>query len=72
MPEATVEERGRILIPKQIRDELDLRGGQTVQIMRNGDSITIRKKKGVNEIKRLKGCITEQKVDPMDVKKIWG
>ncbi len=71
MVEATIEERGRVLIPKKIREQLNLRGGQEVRIETRGDEIIIKKKKSPEEFKQLKGCVNDSEIEPLDVKNMW-
>ena len=70
--EVEIEERGRILIPKELREELRLKAGQKLSIEKRGEEIvikpTINSKKFISE---LKGCIKRSKIKPMEVKKIW-
>ena len=40
--EATVGERGQVVIPKPIREAYDLRSGSTVRVGLDGDRIVIR------------------------------
>lgn len=67
-----IEERGRVVVPKNIRDEIKLKPGQKVIIERSGNSIIIRPavefKKFSSE---LKGCVKKSKIKPMDIKNIW-
>jgi len=71
MVKTTIEERGRILIPKEIRDRLDLRGGEVVQVEADGDRIVITRQKNTEDFEELKGCVEESEIDPLDVKNIW-
>ena len=69
---STLEERGRILIPKSLRDELKLKPGQKLLVERRGSEIvfkpTIDLKKFSSE---LKGCVKKSKIKPKEVKRIW-
>lgn len=40
--ETTIDVAGRIVIPKQLRDQFGLRGGQAVEIVDKGDHLEIR------------------------------
>ena len=67
-----LEERGRILIPKSLRDELKLKPGQKLLVERKDKGIII---KPVIDLKRfsseLKGCVKRSKIKPKEIKKIW-
>ena len=72
MGNAVIDERGRIVIPKDIRDKFGLREGTFVQIDEISDGIKISAIRDQNLLKQLKGCIkTEGKIDPLKVKQIW-
>ena len=67
-----VEERGRILIPKEIRDKLGLKPGSELEIILEEGKIKILPKMVLSEISTdLKGCVKESKIDPLEVKNIW-
>ena len=70
--EVEIEERGRILIPKELREEMKLKSGQKLLIERRGKEIIIKpainSKKFVSE---LRGCVKKSKIKPMEIKKIW-
>ena len=70
--EVEIEERGRILIPKELREEMKLKSGQKLSIERRGKEIVmkpaINSKKFVSE---LSGCIKKSRIKPMEIKKIW-
>ncbi len=68
-----LEDRGRILIPKNIRDDLNLKPGEKLLIEVEGEKITISptvsKERFISE---LSGCVKNSKINPLDVKKMWG
>lgn len=74
-----IDDRGRVLIPKEMRDELGLEPGCSVLIEADEDSVHLRPALPRNEaLDRLMGGITEENarsdaepLDPLDVKKIW-
>jgi len=73
MGEAVIDERGRIVIPNEIRAELKLRPEQKLRISTNGKELVLSPEIGVEEfISGLKGCIHGSKVKPEDLKMIWG
>lgn len=72
MGSSTIEERGRILIPKELRKELSLKPGQQVIVERKEGGIFINP---VIDVKKLSselcGCVKKSKIRPNDVKNIW-
>ena len=75
MKKSRIEDRGRIVIPKSIRDSLSLKRGQQVHIDTQGDAIVIRPERSMNGLKELAGCITKENardtIDPLHLKNIW-
>jgi AbrB family looped-hinge helix DNA binding protein len=73
MGEAVIDERGRIVIPNEIRAELKLRPEQKLKVSTNGKELVLSPETGLEEfISGLKGCIHGSKVKPEDLKLIWG
>lgn len=77
MGKIKVDERGRITLPGDIREELGLKPGTEVNIQKSGKGIIIKPQVTKEDlIEGLKGCITEknqaQKIDPLELKNIWG
>lgn len=73
MGEAVIDERGRIVIPNEIRAELKLRPEQRLRISIRGNDLVLSPEAGANEfISGLKGCVHGSKVKPEDLKEIWG
>jgi AbrB family looped-hinge helix DNA binding protein len=71
--EAVIDERGRIVIPNEIRAELKLRPEQKLRISTKGKELLLSPEIGVDEfISGLKGCVHGSKVKPEDLKMIWG
>ncbi len=67
-----VEERGRIVIPKEIREKLHLRAGSILEVHEENGLIILRPKKSFDEFKKeLKGCVKHGIIHPLEVKKIW-
>jgi AbrB family looped-hinge helix DNA binding protein len=74
-----VDDRGRVLIPKEIREKLGLDPGTSVLIHADEDGVHLRPALPREEaLGRLIGGITEENasegsesLDPLDVKKIW-
>jgi AbrB family looped-hinge helix DNA binding protein len=73
MGEAVIDERGRIVIPNEIRAELKLRPEQKLRILTKGDELVLSPEVGVDEfISGLRGCVHGSRVKPEDLKAIWG
>jgi AbrB family looped-hinge helix DNA binding protein len=73
MGEAVIDERGRIVIPNEIRAELKLRPEQKLRILMNGNELVLSPEVGVEEfISGLKGCVHGSRIAPEDLKAIWG
>jgi AbrB family looped-hinge helix DNA binding protein len=73
MGEAVIDERGRIVIPNEIRAELNLRPEQKLKVMPRGRELVLSPAVGTEEfISQLKGCIHGSKVKPEELKTIWG
>ena len=73
MGQAVIDERGRIVIPNEIRTELKLRPEQKLRISTKGKELLLSPEIGVDEfISELKGCVRGSKTKPEDLKTIWG
>ena len=73
MGEAVIDERGRIVIPNEIRVELKLRPEQKLRISTKGKELVLSPEVDADEfISQLKGCVHGSKIDPEDLKAIWG
>lgn len=72
MGKSVIEERGRVLIPKDIREEMNLKPGQHVIVEKKENCITIRPSIDVKQFSsELRGCVKKSKIRPMDIKNIW-
>ena len=74
MLEATVDDRGRILIPKKIRHRLGLQPGANARIEVESDRLIIIPPVSADRfVQKMEGCITEGKalLDPLKLKEIW-
>ena len=73
MGTTSVDERGRIIIPKEIRMKLDLRPDRKLTVELRGDEIVVRPVLRVDDVARsLKGCVRGSRVRPDELKNIWG
>lgn len=74
MEEVTVDDRGRILIPKEIRDHLGLQPGSGARMEIEEGRLIITPPISPEEfIRRMEGCITEGEPvsDPLKLKEMW-
>lgn len=72
MGKSIMEDRGRVIIPKELRDELNLKPGQEVIMEKKEGAIVIRPSTDLKKLSaELKGCVKKSKIHPDDIKKIW-
>ncbi len=77
--ERTIDEKGRVTIPKEARKALGLKPGADVRIGVEGGRIVIRPRVSREKfIEVMEGCITEETaktdapdIDPLELKNIW-
>lgn len=72
--ELTIDNKGRVLIPKKIRDKLGLQAGGKARLKLENQYIIIMPPVSPEEfIKEMEGCITEgtPSIDPLKLKKMW-
>ena len=73
MEKVILESQGRVLIPKRVREELGLRSGEELSLEIEDNKIVLRPFKSSHELSsQLKGCVKESKINPLEIKKIWG
>ena len=51
----TIDKAGRVVIPKEIRDELRLEPGETLAVATEGDSITLRLLRASSPLQKERG-----------------
>ncbi|PWR69506.1 AbrB/MazE/SpoVT family DNA-binding domain-containing protein [Methanospirillum stamsii] len=72
MSSSVIEQDGKITIPQNIIEKLGVARGDEVEIEIVGSNLLIRlKKNSYNSIISLKGCIQDNKTDPLTLKSIW-
>lgn len=74
LEETTVDDRGRILIPKEMRDRLGLKPGSPARLEVEEGKLVITPALSPDEfIGRMEGCITEGEptIDPLRLKEMW-
>jgi AbrB family looped-hinge helix DNA binding protein len=74
--ESIIDDKGRVAIPKRLREKLDLREGSKVKMVSENGKIVIMKPLTPNEfIHEMEGFIKEgstvQKANPLKLKEIW-
>lgn len=72
--EVTLDSKGRIQIPKAVRDKVGLHAGGKALLKVEKENIVITPPTSPEEfIKEMEGCIKEGEVtlDPLKLKKIW-
>ena len=73
MGEATIDERGRIVIPNEVRLELKLRPEQKLRVSTKGGELVLSPEVGPDEfISQLKGCVRGSRTTLEELKAIWG
>jgi AbrB family looped-hinge helix DNA binding protein len=72
--EVTVDEKGRILIPKATREKIGLRTGGKARLKVEKERIVIMPPISPEDfIREMEGCIKEgtPAIEPLDLKKMW-
>jgi AbrB family looped-hinge helix DNA binding protein len=73
MGKSEIDERGRVTIPKEIREKAGLKAGDKLWLTADNKRVTIQKAVNLEKfIEELKGCITiKGDLDPLKLKEIW-
>jgi AbrB family looped-hinge helix DNA binding protein len=67
-----LEEKGRILIPKSVREELKLKAGQKLLVERRDKEIVLKPAIDIKKFSlELRGCVKRSKIEPEKLKRIW-
>ncbi|MFW6111330.1 MAG: AbrB/MazE/SpoVT family DNA-binding domain-containing protein [Thermoproteota archaeon] len=74
--EAVIDQKGRVVIPKEIRTELGLKEGEKVRLTKKEDGVFLTRPVTPDSlIQEMEGCLQEDsslpKVDPLKLKRIW-
>ena len=70
---SSLDKRGRVVIPKELRQELGLKPDQTVIIELRGREIILKPALEVDKfIEELRGCVHGSQIEPSELKEIWG
>ena len=73
MGTSEMDERGRVTIPKEIREKAGIKSGDKLQLKAERDKVTIVKAITLDKfMSDLRGCITVRgDIDPLKLKEIW-
>lgn len=73
MGQTSLDERGRIVIPKEAREKLGLKPNQRLLVRVREGEIVLRPPTGAGEfIAELRGCVTGSRIKPSELKEMWG
>jgi AbrB family looped-hinge helix DNA binding protein len=61
----TLDKAGRIVLPKPLRDELQLEAGDTLEVESSGDEITLRPMRGHAQLRRKHGVWVYRSGEPL-------
>ena len=68
-----LDDRGRVVIPKELREKLGLRPDQRFLVEVRGEEIVLKPALDVEKfIAELKGCVHGSRIRPHELKEIWG
>jgi AbrB family looped-hinge helix DNA binding protein len=69
----SIDKRGRVVIPKELREKLGLKPEQRIVLELRGDELVLKPALSVEDfIAELKGCIHGSRIKPEELKRIWG
>lgn len=73
MGEIVIDDRGRVVIPKGIRERLDLKPNQRLRVWLREREIILKPTVDTEQfIAELKGCVHGSRIKPSELKDIWG
>jgi AbrB family looped-hinge helix DNA binding protein len=61
----TLDKAGRIVLPKPLRDELQLEAGDTLEVENSGDEITLRPMRGHAQLRKKHGVWVYRSGEPI-------
>lgn len=71
--EILLDERGRIVIPKEAREKLNLKPNQRLLVrVKQGEIILKPPADAGKFIAELRGCVSGSRIKPSELKEIWG
>ena len=69
----SLDDRGRVVIPKELREKLGLRPDQRFLVEVRGEEIVLKPAVDAEKfIAELKGCVHGSRIKPHELKEIWG
>ncbi|MGB9659585.1 MAG: AbrB/MazE/SpoVT family DNA-binding domain-containing protein [Nitrososphaerales archaeon] len=69
----SLDKRGRVVIPKELRKRLGLKPNQSMLIEVRGKEIVLKPALEVEKfIAELRGCVQGSRIKPSKLKEIWG
>lgn len=73
MGTTSLDRRGRVVIPKELRERLNLKPDQSMLIEVRGKEIVLKPALEVeNFVAELRGCVRGSRIKPSELKEIWG
>lgn len=73
MGTTSLDERGRIVIPKELREKFGLKPDQSIIIEVRGEEIVLKPALTVEKfVAELRGCVRGSRIKPSELKEIWG
>ena len=70
---ASMDERGRVMIPKELRERLGLMPEQSLLVEVRGEEIVLRPAADLKTfVRELRGCTKGSLIEPAKLKEIWG
>jgi AbrB family looped-hinge helix DNA binding protein len=66
----TLDKAGRIVLPKQLRDELRLEAGDTLEVESSGEEITLRPSRGQGQLHKKQGVWVYRSGEPLSLEDV--
>lgn len=69
----SLDKRGRVVIPKELKEKLDLKPDQSIFIEVRGNEIVLKPALEAEKFAaELRGCVRGSRIRPNELKEIWG
>lgn len=69
----SIDDRGRVTIPREIRRKLDLKKDQNLTVELRNKEIVLKPALQMEEfMSQLRGCVKGSRLNPTELKEIWG
>jgi len=73
MGQTLLDDRGRVVIPKEIRETLGLKPYQSLTVEVRGEEVVLKPVLDVEKfVAELRGCVRGSRIKPDELKEIWG